>query len=131
MAGAAFQRVDHGKADPVAARGAQEIARNSDGVVAAVVKAAKKAKRLVIDLDCDVFDRAYFPAVLNALPFGLAPSYMLRILQELDPERIEVVAISEFAPSKDLDDQGLGTLLWLLEWLFLSWYEIRPNPAKL
>jgi agmatinase len=106
------------------------IARDPDGAVAAVVESAKSAKRLVLDLDCDVFDPAFFPATLNPLPFGLAPAFLLRILEEIGPERFEIVAISEFAPSRDRDDQSLGTLLWLIEWLFLRWYELRPAPTE-
>jgi arginase family enzyme len=109
---------------------ADRIARDPDGTVAAVVESAKSAKRLVLDLDCDFFDQAFFPATLNPLPFGLAPAFLLRILEEIGPERLEIVAISEFAPSRDRDDQSLGTLLWLLEWLFLRWYELRPTSTE-
>jgi arginase family enzyme len=110
---------------------AEDIAQNPDAVVAGAVKAARKAKRIVVDLDCDAFDLAYFPAVLQPLPIGIAPAFLIRLLKEIDPARVDVVAISEFAPSKDIQDQGLGTILWLLEWLFLSWYEIGPDPVKL
>lgn len=108
-----------------------QIAEDPSGVVAAVAKAAKKFRRIVIDLDCDVFDPAFFPAVLQPMPIGLAPAFLVRILQAIDPQRIDVVAISEFAPSQDVEDQGLGTLLWMLEWLFLCWYETGSDPIKL
>ena len=109
---------------------AAQLAHDPNGAVAAVVQAAKKAKRLVLDLDCDAFDPAYFPATLNPLPFGLAPSFLLRVLEEIGPERFEIVAISEYAPSRDREDQSLGTLLWLLEWIFLRWYETGPTHAE-
>jgi arginase family enzyme len=109
---------------------ASDLARNPGDVVTAVIKAVKKAKRIVVDLDCDVFDPAFFPAVLHPMPCGLAPSFLLGLFQEIDPRRIDVLAISEFAPSKDREDQGLGTILWLLEWLFLSWYELEPDQSK-
>jgi agmatinase len=109
---------------------ADQIARNPDGAVAAVVEAAKSAQRLVLDLDCDAFDAAFFPATLNPLPFGLAPAFLLRVLEEIGPERLEIVALSEFAPSRDREDQSLGTLLWLLEWLLLRWYETKPTSSE-
>lgn len=126
-----MQSTDHVKSYYAEVYSAIRIAADASGVVSALVKAAKKAKRIVIDLDCDVFDSAYFPAVFNALPFGLAPAFLLRILLEIDPQRIEILAISEFAPTKDIEDQGLGTILWLLEWLFLSWYETGSVSGKL
>ncbi len=51
---------------------------------------------------------------------------LLRILEAIGPERFEIVAISEYSPSRDREDQSLATLLWLLEWLFLRWYETVP-----
>jgi agmatinase len=109
---------------------AVQFAHDPGSAVTAVVKAAKKAKRLVLDLDCDVFDPVFFPATLHPLPFGLAPAVLLRVLEEIGPERFEIVAISEFAPSRDREDQSLSTLLWLLEWLFLRWYETEPATAE-
>ncbi len=105
---------------------AAALAHDSSGAVAALVKAAKKAERLVLDLDCDVFDPAFFPATLHPLPFGLAPSVLLRVLEAIGPERFEIVALSEYAPSRDREDQSLSTLLWLFEWFFLRWYETVP-----
>ena len=108
----------------------EQIACDPGAAVGVIAKLAKSAKRLVLDLDCDVFDPAYFPATLNPLPFGLAPAFLLRILEAIGPDRFDIVAISEFAPNRDRDDQSLGTLLWLLEWLFLRWYELRPAPTE-
>jgi len=102
---------------------AEEIARAPERVIAAVTKACKPAGRVVVDLDCDAFDPAFFPAVSHPLPFGLTPAFVLSLLSSLGAERIDILAVSEFTPAHDRHDQGLGTLLWLLEWLFLRWYE--------
>jgi arginase family enzyme len=106
---------------------AAQVASAADEVIASLVKLARKARRIVIDLDCDAFDPAYFPGVLHPTPFGLAPQFLLRLLEAIGPERISIVAISEFAPDRDRHDQSLGTLLWLLEWLFLRWHENGPT----
>jgi arginase family enzyme len=76
-----------------------------------------------VDLDCDVFDPAYFPAVTHPLPFGLSPPLLLRFLDAAWSERVRGVAVSEFDPGRDRRDQGLSTLAWLLEYLLLKRYE--------
>lgn len=81
------------------------------------------ADRILIDIDCDVFDPAFFPAVGQALPFGLAPRELLRTLHALDWTRVCGVCLSEFDPARDRRDQSLGTLVWLLEWILLRRFE--------
>jgi agmatinase len=75
--------------------------------------------RIVIDIDCDVFDPAYFPGIAQPEPFGLSPSLVLRILEEIWSPGVLGVAISEFVPAHDRRDQSLATLLWLVEWILL------------
>jgi agmatinase len=109
---------------------AEQISRDPNGSLAFLAKAARKAKRVILDLDCDVFEPAFFPAVLHPTPFGLAPQFLLQAISEIGPARVEVIALSEFAPDRDRHDQSLGTLLWLLEWLFLRWYETEGASGK-
>jgi agmatinase len=102
---------------------AESIARDADKVVAQLTLLCKKAKSIWIDIDCDVFDPAYFPAVQNPLPMGLSPAFVLRVLSTLWSDKIAGVSLSEFDPGRDRNDQSLGTLIWLMEWCLLKWTE--------
>jgi len=82
-----------------------------------------QAGRVFIDIDCDVFDPAYFPAVTHPLPFGLTPALFLRLLEAAWSDRVIGVAISEFDPGRDRSDRSLATLVWLVEYLLLKKYE--------
>ena len=42
---------------------------------------AEAAERVLLDIDCDVFDPVYFPAVTNPVPFGLSPTLLLRFIE--------------------------------------------------
>jgi arginase family enzyme len=86
-------------------------------------QAAKGARRVFFDLDCDVFDPAYFPAVTHPLPFGLSPTAVLRFIDAAWSENVTGIAVSEFDPARDRNDQSLATLVWLLEYLLLKRYE--------
>ena len=106
---------------------AEDIATNPDRVERQVAKLAKKADRIWLDLDSDVFDPAYFPAVQHPQPMGPAPAVVLRLLAALDWTKVAGVSISEFDPGRDRHDQSLGTLIWLMEWCLLRWSE---NPVR-
>jgi len=95
------------------------------GEVASVQRLQRHVEnqRLWIDIDCDVIDSAFFPAVDGPLPFGLAPPQLLRLIDAIWSERVIGVSISEFVPAKDRGDQSLGLLVWLIEWLLLKRYE--------
>jgi arginase family enzyme len=99
-----------------------------EGVLAAVREAAQEAKQVFIDIDCDVFDPAFFPAVAHPLPFGFSPPLVLRLLEAAWSDRVVGVALSEFDPARDRQDQSLSTLVWLLEYLLLKWYEAGEAP---
>ena len=86
-------------------------------------RAAADAGRVFLDLDCDVFDPAYFPAVAEPVPFGLAPPLFLRLLDAVWSPKMAGVLVSEFDPSRDRDDRSLALLVWLLEHLLLRRYE--------
>ena len=94
---------------------------------AAVIKAlqamVKKAPRVWLDIDCDVFDPTFFPAVQHPLPFGLSPADVLKILAAVWSPKIAGVSISEFDPGRDRDERSLSTLIWLMEWMLLKRYE--------
>ncbi len=85
--------------------------------------ACRKADRVFLDIDCDVFDPAYFPAVAHALPFGLTPPLVLRLLDAVWSERVVGISLSEFDPGRDSNDRSLATMVWLLEFLLLRRHE--------
>jgi arginase family enzyme len=92
-------------------------------------KLTAEARRVFIDIDCDVLDPAFFPGVTNPLPFGLSPSLLLRLIQAAWSERVAGVAVSEFDPGRDRQDQSLATLVWLLEYLVLKRHEAAADPS--
>jgi len=111
---------------------AAELAIDADSAVQCVREASRKAKRVFLDIDCDVFDPAFFPAVTHPLPFGLSAALLLRFLDAAWSERVVGVALSEFDPARDRNDQSLATLIWLLEYLLLKRHEgSAPVPNKL
>jgi agmatinase len=102
---------------------AAELAIDPEPALDAVREACAGARRIFLDLDCDVFDAAFFPAQAHPVPFGLGPQAILRFLDAAWSERVVGVAISEFEPSRDHADKGLATLMWLLEYVLLKRYE--------
>ncbi len=99
---------------------AAELAVNPEPAEEKIRQTVAKAGRVFIDIDCDVFDPAYFPAVTHPLPFGLSPALLLRLLEAAWSDRVIGVALSEFDPGRDRNDQSLSTLVWLLEYLLLK-----------
>jgi arginase family enzyme len=99
---------------------ASTLAVDTESVVKQLKVACDGVKRVFVDIDCDVFDTAYFPAVAEPVPFGLSPTTVLRLLDAVWSPRVAGVLISEFAPARDLNDRSLSTLIWLLEWLLLK-----------
>ncbi len=104
---------------------AAELAVNPEATEEKIRQAVAQAGRVFIDIDCDVLDPAYFPAVTHPLPFGLTPALLLRLLAAAWSERVVGVAFSEFDPGRDRNDQSLTTLVWLMEYFLLKKYE--PN----
>ena len=101
----------------------RELIVDPDRVLKEVAEAARKAKHVFIDLDCDVFDPAYFPGSAHPQPFGISPQFFLRFLEAIWSERVRGIAISEFDPARDVRDQSLSTLVWLLEYVLLRRHE--------
>src|SRR5207245_178168 len=56
---------------------AAELAIDTDPAVDRMRKVSQASGAVFLDIDCDVFDPAYFPAVTHPLPFGLSPSLLL------------------------------------------------------
>jgi arginase family enzyme len=102
---------------------AAELAVKPEPVLNKVRDACRRAHRVFFDIDCDCFDPAYFPALAHPLPFGLGPQLLLRFIDAAWTEKACGVALSEFDPGRDRNDQSLGTLVWLLESLLLKRYE--------
>jgi len=88
-----------------------------------VARACAAAPAVFLDLDCDVFDPASFPAVARPVPFGLSPPQLLPFLEAAWSGRVAGVLLSEFDPGRDQNDRSLATLTWLLEYLLLKRYE--------
>src|SRR5262245_26386469 len=101
---------------------AAELAVGPEPAVHALREAAESAGRLFIDIDCDAFDPAHFPGLADPLPFGLSPLLVLRLIEAVWSDRVCGVALSEFDPGRDRNDQSLSTLVWLLEYLLLRRY---------
>lgn len=102
---------------------AADLAIDPEPALRKVRQLAAKAKRVFIDIDCDVFDPTYFPAVSHPLPFGVSPALFLRFLGAVWSERVIGVALSEFDPGRDRDERSLQMLVWLMEYLLLKRYE--------
>lgn len=88
---------------------------------------AESAERILFDIDCDVFDPAYFPGVCQPEPFGLSPACVATLLGRLWSEKVVGLALSEFSPAHDERDRSLATLLWLVERTLLRNHEKRPS----
>jgi arginase family enzyme len=102
---------------------AAELAVDDGPARQALAELAGAAGRVCIDIDCDVLDPVYFPAVAQPVPFGLTPAALLRLLDAIPAQRLGGLFLSEFLPGRDQDDRSLALLVWLIEWLLLRRYE--------
>jgi len=102
---------------------AAELAVDVEPALQRLREECAKARRVFLDIDCDVFDPTFFPGVSHPLPFGLSPALVLRFLEAAWSDRVAGIAISEFDPARDRNDQSLSTLVWLIEYLLLKRYE--------
>jgi len=100
-----------------------DLAIDPEPARAEVAALAREAPRVFIDVDCDVFDPAYFPASAHPQPFGLSPQLFLRFLDAAWSDRAIGLAISEFDPPLDQNDRSLATLIWMIEYVLLRRYE--------
>jgi agmatinase len=102
---------------------AADLTLDTDAALADLRAMADKAGRVYLDIDCDVFDPAYFPAVAQPVPFGLAPPALLRVIDAVWSGKVRGVFVSEFDPGRDRDDRSLAVVVWLIEYLLLRAYE--------
>jgi agmatinase len=102
---------------------ATRLAIDPAGVIAELRRLTEKAERVFLDLDCDVFDPAFFPAVGQPVPFGPAPAAVLALIDAIWSERVAGLFVSEFDPARDCEDRSLATLMWLVEYLLVRRYE--------
>ncbi len=116
-------RPDHIAKYYAATISAIEFSRDETAALKRLTDLCSDADRVFIDLDCDFFDPAYFPATAQARPFGLAPIVVPKLIAAIGTQRIAGVAISEFDPARDTGDRCLETLMWLIEWVLLAKYE--------
>lgn len=110
---------------------AVDVAVDLDRVAAGLRAKADGAKRVWIDLDCDVLDPTVMPAVQEPLPFGLAPPAFLKLLDAVWSDKAVGLSVSEFDPGRDVRDTGLNLLGWLLEFVLLRVGERRRQPHEL
>jgi agmatinase len=101
---------------------AERVAADPDAVADRLREAARDAKRVWIDLDCDALDPAYLPAVQQPLPFGLTPPVLLKLIDAIWSDRVVGFSVSEFDPGRDVRDASLNLLGWLIEWVLLKRY---------
>jgi len=102
---------------------ADQFTSDTDAALVLLQDAVLSVDRILIDIDCDVFDPAFFPAVTRCLPFGLSPAQVLRAINAVWSERIVGVSFSEFNPAGDRADLSLTTLIWLMEYLLIKRHE--------
>ena len=95
---------------------ATRLALDPAGVIAELRELTSKTERVFLDLDCDVFDPMFFPAVSQPVPFGPAPAAVLALIDAIWSERIAGLFVSEFDPARDREDRSLATLVWLVEY---------------
>jgi arginase family enzyme len=106
-----------------AAFSAAELAVDPAPALDRLRRETAEARRVFLDIDCDVLDPAFFPAVAQPVPFGLGPQQVLRLLEAAWSPNVAGVLVSEFDPGRDRNDQSLAALVWLLEHLLLRRYE--------
>lgn len=93
------------------------------GVTARLQSLVATAERVWIDIDTDVFDPAYAPAVHQPQPFGPSSLMLLVLLKAIWSPKIIGLSISEFDPGRDERDRTLQLLGWLIERVLLLRYE--------
>jgi arginase family enzyme len=103
------------------------LALDEQAALGEIRRQINAAPHVFLDIDCDVFDPAYFPAVSHPLPFGLSPPQVIALLDAVWSERLLGISFSEFDPGRDQQDRSLATLVWLLEYVLLKRYEMKSQ----
>lgn len=102
---------------------AEQLALDPARVLRELRARRRAARRVYLDIDCDVFDPAWFPGVAEPVPFGLTPHQALAVIDAVWGDGLAGIAISEFHPGRDRDDRSLAAVIWLLERLLLRRFE--------
>lgn len=102
---------------------AADVTSDENEALALIRKSISSAGKVFVDIDVDVLDPTFFPAVNDALPFGLNPQQLLKIVGAIGKNQLAGLAISEFDPGRDLNDRSLSLLIWLVEYILLQRYE--------
>jgi arginase family enzyme len=106
---------------------ATELACHPEPALAKLRQACAQARRVLVDLDCDVLDSAFLPAQSHPVPFGLTPHLLLQLLEAIWSERVIGLALSEFDPARDHNDRSLAMLMWLIEYALLKRHERKDE----
>jgi arginase family enzyme len=106
---------------------AAELAIDPQPALDYLRKTVSGTERVYLDIDCDVFDPLYFPAVTQPVPFGLSGPLLLQLLDAAWTPNVRGVVLSEFEPGRDQNDRSLVTVMWLIEYLLLKRYESRSK----
>lgn len=105
------------------ARSATDMFDDGPAVMRALRRRAKPAQNVLLDIDWDVLDPSYFPAVVDALPFGLTPAHLWRVFRQLQAAgRLCALAMSEFDPGRDERERSLQLAAWFVEQVLLARY---------
>jgi len=91
------------------------VVADFDHVKAQLLELIGKAKRVWLDVDADVLDPAFAPAVHVQSPCGLTPQQLLAVLLLIPKEKFFGLSISEYDPGRDDGDRTLNLLGWFLE----------------
>jgi arginase family enzyme len=102
---------------------AAELAIDPQPALDELQQTCRGARRIFLDVDCDVLDPVAFPAVAQPVPFGLNPLLLLRLLDAIWSPNVAGFMLSEFDPGRDRNDQSLAMLMWLIEYLLLRRHE--------
>jgi arginase family enzyme len=101
------------------------VASDATRVATELKAKCSAAKRVWIDLDCDVFDPSVMPAVAEPLPFGLLPPTFLALFEAVWTGNVIGLSVSEFDPGRDTRDASLNLLGWLIEYVMLGAAVVR------
>ena len=101
----------------------EDLASDFEKVIEHLLDYCARAKQVFLDIDCDVLDQAFFPAVRYPAPFGITPQQLLRIVDLTLQRNLIGVAVSEFSPTKDGDEQSIALLGWLMKHILQAKYE--------
>jgi arginase family enzyme len=102
---------------------AERVGTDFAGCLSELRSRVAGADRVFIDLDWDVMDPTYFPAVTHPVPFGLTAQQLLQIVLACWSDRTVGLGMSEFAPARDRNEQSLALAVWLMDWLLLKLHE--------